>query len=166
MSDLTLDVWQFVRLMVGMEETLNAHGGGRGSELKKLYDKWEDLWVDLDARLVDLGKHDMDAFADLMMDQEVVLEEVTQREKDLVAQELEKVLRQIKAHLAQTEDPGEVEDLSFERDELVLTIRSLTGKSPPGKSPMGKSPAAKSSAGKMPGAKRPGGKTGGGRGRT
>lgn len=169
MADLTLDVWQFVRLMVGMEDTLNAHGGGRGSDLKKLYDKWEDLWVDLDARLIDLGKHDMDAFADLMMDQEVVLEEITPREKELVAQELEKVLRQIKARLTQTDDPGEVEDLSFERDELVLTIRSLTGKAPaPGKGAAGKAPGAKRAAsksfgGKSFGGRKPGGKTGPGK---
>ena len=39
MADLTLDVWQFVRLMVGMEASLESHGGGKGSDLKKLYDQ-------------------------------------------------------------------------------------------------------------------------------
>ncbi len=147
MTDLTLDVWQFVRLMVCMEESLNARSGGRGSDLKSLYDKWEDLWVDLDARLVDLGKHDMDAFADLMMDQEVVLEEVTAREKELVRQEFDKVLRQIKARLAQTDDPADVEDLSFERDEIVLTLKALGDRQHgntggrPGSAPAGKPPA-------------------------
>ncbi|NMM45074.1 hypothetical protein HH303_11335 [Rhodospirillaceae bacterium KN72] len=125
MADLTLDVWQFVRLMVSMEDTLKSHGGGRGSAVKALYDKWEDLWVDLDAQLVDLGKHDMDAFADLMMEQEVVLEEVTKADRRVVAEQLEKVLRQIKARLLKLDDPQEVEDLSFERDELTLTIKSL-----------------------------------------
>jgi hypothetical protein len=122
---LTLDVWQFVRLMVGMEETLNAHGGGKGSDLKTLYDRWEDLWVDLDARLVDLGRHDFDAFADLMMRQEVVLEDVSDTERELVRRELEKVVARIKTQLAGTDDPGDVEDLSFERDELTLLIRDL-----------------------------------------
>ncbi len=126
MADLTLDVWQFVRLMVGMEETLKIHGGGKGSAIKTLYDKWEDTWVDLDARLVDLGKHDMDAFANLMMDQEVILEDVSAGERAIVRQELEKVLRQIKARLAKTDNPDDVEDLSFERDELTLLIRALS----------------------------------------
>ena len=126
MANVTLDVWQFVRLMVGMEESLSSHGGGRGSALKTLYDKWEDVWVDLDAKLVDLGKSDMDSFANLMMEQEVVLEDVTAGERALMVQELEKVLRQIKARLAKTDDPGDVEDLSFERDELTLLIRNLS----------------------------------------
>lgn len=126
MPDLTLDVWQFVRLMVGMEETLNAHGGGRGSAVKRVYDKWEDIWVDLDAQLVDLGRRDPDAFADLMMDQEVVLEDVSAGEHAVVRAELEKVLTQIKAKLSQTDDPGDVEDLSFERDEIALLLKSLT----------------------------------------
>ena len=47
-------------------------------------------------------------------------------ERALMVQELEKVLRQIKARLAKTDDPGDVEDLSFERDELTLVIRSLS----------------------------------------
>lgn len=125
MSDLTLDVWQFVRLMVGMEETLSAHSGGKGSATKALYDKWEDVWVDLDAQLVDLGKHDLEKFANLMMEQEVVLEDVLPGERDIVIREMENVLRQIKARLAQTDDPGDVEDLSFERDEIVLTLAAL-----------------------------------------
>jgi hypothetical protein len=125
MADLSLDVWQFVRLMVRMEESLKAHGGGRGTQLKALYDRWEDLWVDLDARLVDLGREDPDGFADLMMEQEVVLEEVSEAERALVRAELEKVVAQIKSALARTDDPGEVEDLSFERDELVRTLRGL-----------------------------------------
>lgn len=125
MADLTLDVWQFVRLMVGMEESLKAHGGGRGTQLKALYDRWEDIWVDLDARLVDLGREDPDGFADLMMEQEVVLEEVSPAERALVRAELEKVVAQIKSTLSRTDDPGEVEDLSFERDELVRTIARL-----------------------------------------
>ena len=125
MRELRLDVWKFVRLMVGMEEYLGGAERGKGSAVKRLYDKWEDTWVDLDAKLIDLGKHDMDAFAELMMDQEVVLEQVSDPECEIVANQLDRVLRQIKAQLSKTDDVGDVEDLSFERDELVLTIRDL-----------------------------------------
>lgn len=124
--DIRMDVWQFVRLMVQLEETLAAApAGGKGSALKALYDRWEDTWVDLDARLVDLGKHDMDAFADLMMNQEVVLERIDTAEKVLIAGELNKVVKTIGRQLSRTDDPGEVEDLSFERDELNGLARSL-----------------------------------------
>lgn len=125
MRELRLDVWKFVRLMVGMEEFLGGAEKGKGSAVKRLYDKWEDVWVDLDAQLVDLGKHDLDAFSDLMMDQDVVLDDVSEAECEIVAQQLDRVLRQIKAQLSKTDDAGEVEDLSFERDEIVRTIRAL-----------------------------------------
>ncbi|MEQ8602892.1 MAG: hypothetical protein RIB45_06205 [Marivibrio sp.] len=164
---LTLDVWQFVRLMVRMEETLQAGDGS--SALRQLYERWEDLWVDLDARLVDLGRTDMDAFADLMMEQEVVLEDVPPGAYALVADELEKVTAELKRTLSHTEDPAQVEDLSFERDEISLTVRALRGgaKGAPGKPGRPKSdaaaskgrrkaPAGKGPAGKGP-AKRPGG---------
>jgi len=130
---LTLDVWQFVRLMVRMEETLQAGDGS--SALRQLYERWEDLWVDLDARLVDLGRTDMDAFADLMMEQEVVLEDVPPGAYALVADELEKVAAELRRTLSHTEDPAQVEDLSFERDEIALTVRALRGgaKGSPGK---------------------------------
>jgi len=124
-ADLTLDVWQFVRLMVGIEETLNAHGGGQGSAVRTLYERWEDIWVDLDAQLVDLGKRDPQAFAELMMDQEVVLEDVSLGEREVVQREFSKVHAQIAAQLSTLDDPAEVEDLSFERDELALTIKQL-----------------------------------------
>ncbi len=127
MADLTLDVWQFVRLMVGMEESLKARGGA--SDVRALYRRWEDLWVDLDAQLVDLGKRDPQAFADLMMEQEVVLEDVSGADREIVVRELSKVLSQITATLAGTDDPAEVEDLSFERDELSLTLKQLRRKS-------------------------------------
>ena len=124
--DLRLDVWQFVRLMVQLEETLAAAPGkGAGTALRRLFERWEDVWVDLDARLVDLGQHDMDGFADLMMNQEVVLDAVTEPERRLVAAELEKVARAIAGRLAVTDDPGDVEDLSFERDALRDLLRGL-----------------------------------------
>ena len=124
--DIRLDVWQFVRLMVQLEETLAAApGGGKGSALSRLFERWEDVWVDLDARLVDLGQHDMDGFADLMMNQEVVLDAVTDAERRLIAGELEKVVRSIAGRLSVADDPGDVEDLSFERDALRDRIGGL-----------------------------------------
>ncbi len=123
---LRLDVWQFVRLMVQLEETLEkTPGQGKGTAHRALFERWEDIWVDLDARLVDLGQHDMDAFADLMMNQEVVLDDLSQGECRLIGGEMEKVVRTIVFRLKATEDPGDVEDLSFERDELTELIRKL-----------------------------------------
>lgn len=122
MQEIRFAVWQFVRLMVRLEETMKTD---KSDALKALYDGWEDIWVDLDAQLVDLSKQDPDAFADLMMDQEVVCDDISKDECRLVADELNKVIDEIKASLAKAEDDEMVEDLSFERDELVELERNI-----------------------------------------
>ncbi len=180
---LRLEVWQFVRLMVQMEESLGiggATGGGEGAggALRLLYDRWEDDWAELDARLVDLGRSDPDGFADLMMNQEVVLEDVSVGARRLVAAELEKVVAALKRKLAATDDPAEVTDLSFERDELALTAKALRGDRPApagarkgagGKGAAakggGKTARGKKASGKKAWGKKAGGKPGSRRGR-
>lgn len=173
MQEVRLDVWQFVRLMVRLEDRLAATGGidgpaARGSDIGRIWSRWEDVWVDLDARLVDLGKHDMDGFAELMMNQEVVLEEVSQTECRTIARELDAVVTDIRNRLARTDDPSEIEDLTFERDELVDTIHRLDpqrrvakagrSKKAAGKQPGGKQTPPRKGAGKRPASKRPAGK--------
>ena len=127
MYELRFTVWQFVRLMVQLEKsTENAKSG----PLRTLYEGWEDIWVDLDARLVDLGKHDPDAFADLMMDQEVICNDVSKDDCALVVEQLALAVTEIKSLLNESEDEETVEDLSFERDELqdlAKEFRKLAG---------------------------------------
>ena len=167
---LRLEVWQFVRLMVQMEESLGiggASGGGEGAggALRLLYDRWEDDWAELDARLVDLGRSDPDGFADLMMNQEVVLEGVSLGARQLVAAELEKVIAALKRKLAATEDPADVTDLSFERDELALTVKTLRGDPPVAAGAprsVGKHGAGKRGSGKQGGGKKARGRKAGG----
>ena len=122
MFDLRFVVWQFVRLMVQVEDSLKQE---KAPDLKRIYDLWEDIWVDLDARLVDLGRKDGDAFADLMMNQEVICEQVTAEDKDTVCGELAKVVDSMTAQLAATDDAQAVEELSFEREELTLLMKDL-----------------------------------------
>lgn len=122
MQEIRFAVWQFVRVMVRLEDSLKSD---KSDALKALYDGWEDIWVDLDAQLIDLSKHDPEGFADLMMDQEVICEDVSEAECLLVADELHKVVEDIKALLTKAEDEETVEDLSFERDELSILERDL-----------------------------------------
>ncbi len=120
-TEIRFIVWQFVRLMVQLEETVEA---GRAPEEKKLYDSWEDIWVDLDAKLIDLGAKNPEKFAELMMDQEVV-SDLTSSEAGVVAIQLQAVLKDIIEKLKHTDEEEDVADLSFERDELSLLINEL-----------------------------------------
>ena len=120
-TDVRFVVWQFVRLMVQLEDTVQA---GAGGEVKALFDSWEDIWVDLDAKLVDLGRNDPEAFAELMMDQEVVTE-LTAVECGIVATQLKLVVDDLVEKLKHTEVTEDVEDFSFERDDLTSLVSEL-----------------------------------------
>lgn len=118
MSELRMPVWQFVRLMVQVEESLKATRGKKPPGLQDLYDAWDDTWLELDQRLTELGKDDPDAFAELMMRQDVVLTNATPRRIKTAAVEIRKVMTAMRAALKKEKDAQAREDLSFEIEEL------------------------------------------------
>ena len=122
MSEVRFTVWQFVRLMVQMEESIKSDKIGN---IKKLYHGWEDIWVDLDAKLLDLGRNNPDEFADLMMNQEVCCDDVDFTEAQIIIVEFKKTSDNLKQKLSQTDDEQVVEDLTFELDELIIFSKKL-----------------------------------------
>ena len=122
--DLHFAVWQFVRIMVYLEERLKRKKKFKQAsaykQMQDLYLAWEDVWVDLDAKLLDFGRHDKAQFAWLMMEQEVVISDCSPSIRDLVCQLIEGVVAEINQKLTKTDDSGQTEDLSFERDALTL----------------------------------------------
>lgn len=123
MRDLRLPVWQFVRLMVQVEETLKK---GRSGPVAGLSRAWGEVWEEVDGALGRLGKTDPEAFADLMMDQEVVLEQVTADQVATAGQEFAKVIATMRERLKRQPKAGqEAEDLRFEIDALEATVKAL-----------------------------------------
>ncbi len=121
--DLRLPVWQFVRVMVQVEETLAQAPDAAAASLSQA---WSDVWRELDAALTRLGEADSQAFADLMMDQEVVLEAVAPDLARSVGRVLAKVIRTMRANLEAGPTEGHrAEDLRFEVAELEKTLESL-----------------------------------------
>lgn len=119
MSELRMPVWQFVRLMVQVEDSLKAvRGRKKPPLLQDLYNAWDDTWLELDQRLAELGKNDPDAFAELMMRQDVVLTDATPRRKKTAVAEIKKVLTNMRAALKTATDAQAKEDLTFEIEEL------------------------------------------------
>jgi len=123
LPDLRLPVWQFVRLMVQVEETLAQRPDPAATKLSKA---WSDVWSELDAELAGLGETDSQAFADLMMDQEVVLEAVSPDLSRAVEQLLTRVVRTMRASLkVAPKEEQRAEDLRFEVAELEKTLKTL-----------------------------------------
>ena len=115
-GDVTFTVWQFVRVMVRLEETSR----GRGNRPRdQLYAGWRDAWREVDQELTRLGKDDPDAFANLMMEHEVVLACPSKIQLNQVVQVIEEVAAQLsKSIAAKAGGPEQLRHLKFERTEL------------------------------------------------
>ncbi len=122
MNDLRLSVWQFVRLMVQVDETLAARPNPAVEEIKTT---WDDIWLDIDARLEELGRKDPDGFATMMMDQEVVLTGMTPALQTAIAGELAQVVRTMQTARRSTKDQQAKDDLTFEIQELNDVLTAL-----------------------------------------
>lgn len=122
-TELRLVVWQFVRIMVQLEMVARVRGSTRGPSI---YQDWRSSWTEIDRSLERLGKTEAEAFADLMMNQEVVLRcrdktqinEVTRTADNVVAQ-LDDMLRDARG------DAKREEDLQFERREMKALVKHL-----------------------------------------
>ena len=65
-------VWQFVRVMVYLEEVSNPSSGQ-----KALSKAWADIWKELDQQLSQLAEDDFDAYSQMMMDQDLIIDDAT-----------------------------------------------------------------------------------------
>ncbi len=127
MSELRMPVWQFVRLMVQVEESLTRKGGKpkKSDPVQDIYDAWDDIWLELDKRLGALGVDDPDAFSELMMRQDVVLTDLNPRRRKAAVSELRKVIAAMKARLKKEKDQDLRGDLEFEIEELEDLIYDI-----------------------------------------
>jgi len=121
-------VWQFVRIMVCLEQQV---GDSNDARKKSVLSAWREIWQELDNRLAELGQADAAAYADLMMEQEVIIDEISAPQIDEVitaidnvskeiTAELKKTSRSIKDKLIENESDAQalVESLDYEVDEL------------------------------------------------
>ena len=122
--ELRLTTWEFVRLMVQCEETRKA---SPTASVNLIWQAWSDMWQDLDKELDKLAEKDFEAFSSMMMEEEVVIEHVTEEQLSAVVKELENVRTAMQKAL----DTGDIHDdvrdaMGFEVEELAQRIQSLS----------------------------------------
>jgi len=126
--ELRFTVWQFVRLMVHIEEHANP-----SKPFAALFAGWGDIWRPLDAELAELAERDFEAYSELMMDQEVVIEDATPEQAHTAQQAIDEIMtimdRAIKADEEaggkEGQNPEHLQNLKFERRELRQLSRKL-----------------------------------------
>lgn len=122
MRDITMPVWQFVRLMVRIEETQEKYGD---ANLRALYAEWEEFWADLDARLIDAGNRSREEFANMMMQQEVVMHRMEDIQIALIRRELTALIKQLQKQASETKLKEDTRNLNYEWREIALFVKNL-----------------------------------------
>jgi len=104
---IVFDTWQFVRVMVRLEETRD-----RDAARRALWAAWSADWRKLDRELERLRTADFGRFVEAMMDQEVVFDPVDAATARTVA----RLAREVADELAKARkgaDPATRQDLGF-----------------------------------------------------
>lgn len=131
---LDITVWQFVRIMVQLEAVAKSRGGRRraatpaATQQRPVYGDWRAAWQEIDRELTRLGETDAEAFSDLMMNRNVVLECRGRRQLNEVTRAIENVVHQMREEVrASAGDEEHVSDLRFEIRELEKLASKLSG---------------------------------------
>lgn len=118
--ELRFTVWQFVRLMVHVEEGQNLP-----PDQRVLLEDWQAVWSELDRNLTELAETDPDAYGALMMDQDVIFEDATETQAKAAREALEVVMAELDEAMKGETDEELLGSLKFERRELRQLTRKL-----------------------------------------
>ena len=113
---LTFSVWQFVRIMVRLEESERLRGQRPRDQL---YQRWRASWQEIDEELIRFGKSDPEGFANLMMDHDVVVSCQATSQLNQVVRVIEEVIQQLsKSIMSKDGNAEQLRNLRFDRGEL------------------------------------------------
>ena len=119
MTSVSFVTWQFVRLMVRLEESLDRDG-----QRQSLYGKWQADWEKLDRELDRLRKDDFGAFSDLMMEHEIRFDDASSDDLMTAAGVIDEVANQL-GHVGKPDDRAQRRDIEFEAKELTTLADAL-----------------------------------------
>ena len=110
---IVFDTWQFVRVMVRLEDTRD-----RDAARRALWAAWSADWRRLDRELETLRSDDFGRFAEAMMDEEVTFDPVDAATVRTVA----RLAREVAGEIGRAQkgaDPAARQELAFERAGLA-----------------------------------------------
>jgi len=116
---IVFDTWQFVRIMVRLEETRDADAARQS-----LWSAWSGDWQRVDAELEQLRAANFDRFAVAMMDEEVTFDPVDRPTVATVARLAREVAKELQAALKRA-PAQDRDDLDFERASLMALASQL-----------------------------------------
>ena len=119
---IELTIWQFVRLMVFLEEHPDT---GEDDDLPPLLEAWSDAWQEVDKKLEELSGDDFEAYADMMMDESVTMDDVASYHALSAASALIKIAEMMQDVIESGADEESKESLEFEKSELFRAATKI-----------------------------------------
>lgn len=120
--ELRFTIWQFVRLMVHLEDRQTRTSKDQAA----LLDDWAEIWAPLDLELGQLAENDLQAYAEMMMDQELIIEDATAKQTATANAALQAVMAEMDAAIEKGGEDDLIDSLKFERRELRQLTRRLS----------------------------------------
>ena len=112
---MKLDIWEFVRLMVAVEQE-------PGNPLMQAFAQ---QWQEVDQALTELAQEDHIAYSDMMLNQQIDLGDLTRQQSQAAIDTFTQVIAEIKKLEAKASAPEEVETFKLERKALAKTVKRL-----------------------------------------
>jgi len=120
---LHFTVWQFVRMMVFLEDVKKSPGPAKSS---LVLSQRHEIWRALDAKLTGLGKKDSQAFSELMMEQDVVLEDVSADELEEFIGATQGVVKKLRKETeGKQRDESVAAGVIFECEEMQVLLKGM-----------------------------------------
>ena len=118
MLNFNLKIWQFVRIMVELEETKASTKDKNKFRSRPVYKDWKDKWLDIDNKLEELNQSNHLAYSNKMMVEEVSIDFRSKAQLNEVISSLDRVIRKIKMRIKKSDNNQDNKGLNFEKVEL------------------------------------------------
>lgn len=111
---MKLDIWEFVRLMVAVEDQAD----------NSLMQAFGTQWQEVDQALAELSQSDHIAYSDLMLNQHIDLGTLNRDQKTAGAEALTRVIAELKT-MEEDLEPDDAETIKLERKALAKRLKSF-----------------------------------------
>ena len=117
---LSIPLWLFSLWMRELElhqDHTSVHG--------LLWSLWEEVWLDVEAHMIDIAKQDPDAYVAILTDEDFVIDNLAGSEWRVVLEIATKVHQQIRLEAKFFEDTDEQSNKAFEVDSSAIVLSCL-----------------------------------------
>ena len=121
-----MEIWAFIRMMQALDDKVaHAPNQGKGAAMGNFFERYEDQYLDLQAKLVDAAQFNFNRYARLYLDEKISLVPQNPNEWRLCQQFIQQILQDINNRLTIIPSDSEEYSLIMERDYLTELLHDM-----------------------------------------